>query len=263
LHVLLEKPMTIEPREAYALVELAQVNGRELIIGYPWHYNRQVVALRGAIASGQIGRIEAVACLFASVVRELYRGHPERYRDVLGYPLNAPSVPTYADTSASGGGQGQWQVTHAAALLQWLTDLEPAEVSAFTADHGLTMDLVDAVSIRFAGGAIGTITSTGGVTARQDEMLEYRIFGTEGHIVLDVNGGTAAIHRSDGSVESLVELPAASRYPEWAPVDDLVAVAMGTGVNGSPALLGARTVGLVEAMYRSAAVGSSVTVFQP
>ncbi len=50
--------------------------GVELIIGYPWHYNRQVLAVRDAIAEGRIGTIEYVSCQFASIVRELYRGNP-------------------------------------------------------------------------------------------------------------------------------------------------------------------------------------------
>ena len=261
LHVLLEKPMTIDPADAYALVELATQAERELIIGYPWHYNSQALALREDIAAGRIGRIEAVTCLFASVVRELYRGKPEPYRDVLGYTLNAPSKATYADASISGGGQGQWQVTHAAALLQWLTGLEPLEVAAFTSNQDLDMDLIDAASLRFGGGAIGTVASTGGVVPAQPETLEYRIFGSAGHVLFDVNAGTATIHDDDGSTEALPELPPEQRYPEWAPVENLVAVVEHGAANGSPALLGARTVGLVDAMYRSAREGRFMTPF--
>ena len=52
LHLLLEKPMTIHPPDARALAALAEERGVELIIGYPWHYNRQVLAVRDAIADG-------------------------------------------------------------------------------------------------------------------------------------------------------------------------------------------------------------------
>ena len=90
LHLLLEKPMTIRPPDARALAVLAKERGVELIIGYPWHYNRQVLAVRDAIADGRIGTIEYVSCQFASIVRELYRGNPEPYRDVLGYSVNPP-----------------------------------------------------------------------------------------------------------------------------------------------------------------------------
>ena len=44
LHLLLEKPMTIRPPDARALEALAAERGLELIIGYPWSYNSQVLA---------------------------------------------------------------------------------------------------------------------------------------------------------------------------------------------------------------------------
>ena len=261
LHVLLEKPMTIDPADAFALVELAKRVDRELIVGYPWHYSSQVLAVRAAIAAGRIGAIEAVTCLFASVVRELYRGRPEPYRDVLGYTLNSPRVATYNDPAMSGGGQGQWQVTHAAALLQWLTDLKPVSVAAFTAAQDVGMDLVDAASVRFSNEAIGTITSTGGLVPTQEEVLEYRIFGRDGHVLFDVNRGTASMHSSDGSVETLEPLPPEQRYPEWAPAQNLVAVVEHGAANGSPAELGAHTVSFVDAMYRSAMDGRAAAPF--
>ncbi len=177
LHLLLEKPMTIEPPDARALAALAEARGVELIIGYPWHYNRQVLAVRDAIAEGRIGTIEYVSCQFASIVRELYRGNPEPYRDILGYSVNPPGARTYADPEIAGGGQGQTQVTHSAALLFLLTGLRPVSVAAMTEPFELAVDLADAVVVRFANGAIGSLGSTGSVLPGQDEILEYRIFG--------------------------------------------------------------------------------------
>lgn len=58
LHLLLEKPMTINPADARGLAALAERREVELIIGYPWHYNRQVLAVRNAIADGRIARLD-------------------------------------------------------------------------------------------------------------------------------------------------------------------------------------------------------------
>ena len=44
------------------------------------------------IAEGRIGTIEYVSCQFASIVRELYRGNPEPYRDILDYAVNPPDL---------------------------------------------------------------------------------------------------------------------------------------------------------------------------
>jgi len=260
LHLLLEKPMTIGPQDARALATLANDRGVELIIGYPWHYNRQVLAVRDAIAEGRIGTIEYVSCQFASIVRELYRGNPEPYRDVLGYSVNPPGLRTYADPEIAGGGQGQTQVTHSAALLFLLTGLKPVSVAAMTEPFELAVDLADAVVVRFDNGAIGSLGSTGSVLPGHEEILEYRFFGSAGHILFDVNEGVAVIHGLRGEVHRLPGLPAEERYPDWAPADNLVDIVLGRGANGSPASLGVQTVEFVDAMYRAAREGRIIRV---
>ena len=199
-----------------------------------------------------------MSCLFASVVRELYRGNPEPYRDVLGYGLTAPGDRTYADPAVSGGGQGQTQVTHAAALLLWLTGLVPDRVAAVTASFELRVDLADAIAVRFASGAIGTISSTGSVSATQPELLEYRLFGQQGDVRWDVNEGLATVRRADGTRTQLAVPEPADRYPEAAPANNLVDIVMGRAGNGSPAAIGVATVELVDAMYRSSADGQAI-----
>ncbi|WP_131735456.1 Gfo/Idh/MocA family protein [Actinomadura roseirufa] len=250
-HVLLEKPMTIEPAHARELVALARDRGAELLIDYPWHYNAHVLRLRDMIADGAVGPVEHVSVLYASTVRELYRGDPEQYRKAFGYTVNAPGSRTYSDPVLSGGGQGQTQVTHAAALLLWLTGLCPRGVAAFRADFELDVDLADGIAIRFDGGAIGTMSSTGSVLPVHEEIMRVEIFGREGHIMLDVNQGTASVHHAGGRTE-LPPLPAAERNPEHAPVRNLVDLALGRGRNGSPADIGLGAVRFVAAMYRSA-----------
>src|SRR5438552_9055013 len=148
-HVLLEKPMVLEPAHGRELIALARARGRELIVGYPWHYNVQARAVRGALAEGRIGKLEFVSCLFGSTVRELYKGHGTAYDQYFGYP--GPQDETFSDPKLAGGGQGQTQLTHSAALLFWLTGLVPTRVSAFCASFELEVDLCDAVALRFDG----------------------------------------------------------------------------------------------------------------
>ena len=256
LHVLVEKPLTIDPADAFDLVARAASVGRELIVGYPYHYVPQLDALRQRLADGVIGRLEVVVGMFASVVRELYRGRPELYREVLGYPVNAPGAGTYSDPGLSGGGQGQTQMTHLAALALWLTGLQPIGVRAVTSSFELSVDLADTLGIRFRDGAIGSLTSTGSVMPTQPELFELRLFGSTGHALVDASAGTVAILAADGSVERLPDTPAAELYPEWAPARNLVGVALGREPNRSPGHLGATVVALIDAMYRAARSGT-------
>ncbi len=263
LHVLVEKPLTLVPSDAWDLVGLARTRDRELIVGYPYHYVPQLDRVRQRLREGAIGDVEVVVGLFASVVRELYRGHPGRYRDVLGYPVNAPGSGTYSDPRLAGGGQGQTQVTHLAALALWLTGLRPVAARALSASFELDVDLADACAIRFEDGAIGSFTSTGSVVPTQPEMLELRLFGSTGHVVVDASAGTALIHLADGTLERLPDTPPDQLYPEWAPADDLVRVAGGQRGSRSPGELGATVVALIDALYRSASTGSEALLASP
>ncbi len=263
LHLLVEKPLTLTPDDAFDLVARARAAGRQLIAGYPYHYVPQLQELRRRLALGVVGRLEVVVGLFASIVRELYRGQPEVYRDVLGYRLNAPGPDTYSDPAIAGGGQGQTQVTHLAALALWLTGLEPVTVTGRTASFELAVDLADAFAVGFRGGALGSFASTGSVSPTQPEILELRLFGSTGHVVVDAAAGTTVVHAGDGSVDRLPETHGADRYPEWAPARNLVRVVRGEEPNESPGELAATVVALIDALYRSARSGMLERIATP
>lgn len=259
-HVLVEKPMTIRAEDARALVALARERERELVVGYPWHWNAHMLELRAQLEAGAIGTIEHVACLFASTARDLYRGDVEVLRDVLGYPMAAPVETTYSDPALAGGGQGQTQLTHSAALLLWLTGLQPRVVTAMTGAFGLAIDLVDTLAVAFEGGALASLSSTGSLSPGYEDILEYRIFGTTGHMLIDPGLSIATIARRGEAPVSLAPLPVHERYREDAPARALVELCQGRGVNRSPGVLGAQVVSLIDAMYRSAETGQAVTL---
>ena len=261
LHVLVEKPMVLSSDHARELLRIAAERGRQIIVGYPWHYNEQVNRARDWIASGAIGDLLYVHSLFASIVWELYRGDVELVADQMGYTVNPTGRDTYGDPALSGGGQGVTQITHSGALLLHMTGLEPAEVFAQMHNHDLRVDLTDALSVRFEGGCLGTIGSTGSTVRTQEEVLEYRLYGTGGHILFDVMNEQLAMYQADGSITQSPPCPTApagreysTSYPEEGPLNNLVEV-IGGGPNRSPGRLGARVVAMLEAAYASAAEG--------
>ena len=261
-HLMLEKPMTVESRHAARLLEESSGRGLEIVVGYPYHFNQQVLTARDWIAAGEIGELLYVHSLFASIVWDLFRGDVDLVADAVGFTITPTGTDTYGDPALSGGGQAIVQITHSAALLLFMTGLAPAEVFAFMENKGLRVDLVDALAVRFEGGCIGTIDSTGSTVRTQEELLEYRIYGTGGHIWLDLSTSELGLYRADGSV---VRNPAdpkpagprayAEAYPEDAPVNNLVDVILGRDQNRSPAELGAAVVRLLEAAYESARTG--------
>src|SRR5512140_3493641 len=57
LHVLVEKPMTLNSRDAEALIDLAHSKDLILMVGHTFEYNSAVVALKKYIDSGELGDI--------------------------------------------------------------------------------------------------------------------------------------------------------------------------------------------------------------
>lgn len=262
LGLMLEKPMVLRAREARELCALAREHGAPLVVGYPYHFVPQHATLRERIAAGALGQLQLVDTLFASMVLEYYRANPLAYAKVFDWEVTGPLANTYSDPGVAGGGQGHLQVTHSAALLLWLTGLRAVEVAAFMERFDVRVDLCDALSARFAGGAVGTIASTGGIAAGQSahQQLEYRIYGSEGYALLDAMAGTCAIHRNDGAIENLEPTPDATRYPREATSRHLVDLLLGRVENQSDGEIGLRTVELLEAAYRSADEGRIVRV---
>lgn len=65
-HVLCEKPMTLDPAEAWDLVGRAKAAGRHLVIANGYHYLPKLDRVAALVAGGAIGRIEHLACNFVS-----------------------------------------------------------------------------------------------------------------------------------------------------------------------------------------------------
>ncbi|MEW6031251.1 MAG: Gfo/Idh/MocA family protein [Chloroflexota bacterium] len=57
LHVLVEKPMTLNSQHAEELIELADKKGLTLMVGHTFEYNSAVVALKKYVDNGELGKI--------------------------------------------------------------------------------------------------------------------------------------------------------------------------------------------------------------
>jgi predicted dehydrogenase len=108
LQMMLENPMTLKTKDAHKLIDLAAQRGRELIIGYPWHFIETTCRARAVMQSGRLGRVQYVLCLFAAPVIEFCRANDVAYPPMFQYPVTGPDG-IYADPKVSGGGQGYLQ----------------------------------------------------------------------------------------------------------------------------------------------------------
>ena len=156
-HVLCEKPMTLDPAEAWDLVRIARENDRHLLIANGYQYLPQVDALRLKIADGVIGSIEHVMASFISVTRDVFHG--DRGLNQWQTTFFRPEKSTWQNP-AQGGGFAYGQMSHCLALMFFLTGLSPQTVSAQT--FGLdAVDLANAGAIKLSNGAVASVSPLG------------------------------------------------------------------------------------------------------
>ena len=256
-HVLCEKPFTIDPAEAWDLVETARRHDRHLLIAYGWNYRPMLVAAKQLMdRDGGIGEIEQLSIHMSSHTRALLSGTG-------AYPAAAPeSIPeqeTWIDPRLSGGGYAQAQFTHALGLGLWIAPmLRGRDVFAFmSAPLGAPVELHDAIALRFTNGAVGTIGGGSEHHGPDNERhkVDIRMIGSTGNFHIDLERERAWRYRGADDNVSLTVQPGDGLYDCIGPVDNLVELAVGGGTNNSPGELGARTVEIIEAAYRSAASG--------
>jgi predicted dehydrogenase len=254
-HVLCEKPFTVDPRHAWELVELAERKGLHLVLSYGWNYLPWTREAKRLMDEQGIGEIEESALQMASVCRELLANQA-------AYPQASPeAIPeqaTWTDPS-NGGGYGQAQLTHALGVALWLTGLRgEAAFALMKAVMDAPVEHHDAVVIRYDNGSIGTMAGgschlgSGG----NRHQLEFRAIGSEGQLAIDLERDYLWLYRADGTdIQPELE-PNAFFYNCDGPPNTLVDLALGKDVqNCSPGELGARTVEILDAAYRSARSG--------
>lgn len=256
-HVLIEKPVTIDPAEAWDLVETAQSNNRHLLVSFGWNYRPMVIEAKRLATEFGVGDVEQMTIHMASATRELL-SNTGSYPGA--DPVAVPESATWTDPRVSGGGYGQAQLSHALGLGLWLSDLRAAQVFALmNSPLDAPVELHDAITIRYDNGAIGTLGGGSCHTGANDNkhQLEVRIIGSEGQMHVDVEREFVWLWRSDGTEVRLDLEPDAGLYDCNGPVHTLVDLALGRdSTNHSPGELGARTVELLDAAYRSARSGS-------
>jgi predicted dehydrogenase len=259
--VLLEKPVTIDPRQAWELTAAAERLGRHVVVAFSWNYQSMVRRAKWLMEARSIGEIEQVSIAMSSQTRELL-SNTGAYPDAA--PESVPEAATWTDPRLSGGGYGQAQLSHALGLALWLTGLRGREAFAFTsAPLGAPVELHDAAALRFDNGAIGTL-SGGSAHLGADgnkHYLEVRAIGSEGQLLVDVQREAVWHFRRPDEEIKLALPPEAGRYDSTGPDDALVDLALGRATrNCSPLELGARTVEILDAMYRSARSGRAEEV---
>jgi len=257
-HVMVEKPMTTLASDAFRLVELARQNQRHLIVPYGWHYRPLSHEARRLMQDIGVGEIEMVLCHLGSPGKNLFTG---KSFDHAAGSYVGPDLGTYTDPQM-GGGFGQGQLSHALALMVWLTDVRAQSVFARMHPVGGEADLHDSLSVLFAGGAIGTVSGTATVPDGRPFQLDIRVYGSHGMFLYDVERERAELHLHNGQSFIAPFEPGDGSYRCDVPPHQFVELALGlTDENRSSGELALASVEILDAAYRSAASGRDESVF--
>jgi predicted dehydrogenase len=266
-HLLVEKPLVLYAKHARELVELARRNRRELIVGYPWHYCQRAREARDVVQSGELGSVRYINCYFSSTVIDFFRGDDKPYGKMFPYALVGPGN-VYSDRERSGGGQGFLQVTHAAALVHFITGLKTVQVMALMDNLDVNVDVIDAMTIRMDNGALANIGSTGNLQVSDPGKLVIQVNCERGWLEIDFVTGAGIVRRADGTegryaALDTVEAPEGLEqseliYPLYSPANNLVQVIVANGANESPGEIGLYATESLDAAYRSAAANGQV-----
>ena len=246
-HVLCEKPMTIDPRQAWELVRIAEHHDRHLLLANGYNYLDQVDALRQRIADGAIGRIEHVMASFISATRDVFAGDDGLYAWQTAF--FRPERSTWQEPT-QGGGFAFGQLSHSLALLYFLTGLRPQTVSSHSLMHE-GVDLANSAVIRLSNGAVASISGAAAMPQGNRGLMRLFLAGSEGIMTIEFDRDFCEIRRHDGRNEVIDIAPGAWIYNCKGPVNALVDLALGQGQNLSPGDIGARTTATIAAMLAS------------
>jgi len=244
-HVLVEKPIARDAPEAATMIEGARAAGVVLSTCYPMRYLPEVLAAKGLVREGAVGRIHG-----AKIAEHIYREISYWFGGSSG--RSRSSWRTRRETS--GGGVLLMNLCHHLDALLFITGLRPDRIyceSDRFAAPGDVEDLV-ALTIRMTGGAIVSMDAS--TCAPGGGHRVFEIWGADGQIALDEPPRFLSLRRNAlGSPNEWSHLPrGAERGARRDFVRAFAAAVLGAAANPVPPEESLAVQLLIDAAYRSA-----------
>jgi len=168
-HVLVEKPMVTDSKDAYRLRDKINDSGKTFVIGYNTSCSAEFAYLRRTIRDGSLGRL-------IQVCGYLTQGWKS---DTLGSWRQ--------DLALSGGGQAYDSGAHILNSLCWGVDAPVAKVHAFVDNCGIDVDVNTNINVLFENNVMASIVVSGDCSAAGAHMS---FIFTDGRIDIDGWGAT-------------------------------------------------------------------------
>ena len=258
-HVLVEKPMVTQTKDALKISYMVQKTGKILMTPYGLNHTRYMEKAADHIMNGNIGEIKHILLHMSSALMDLFGGEP--MLETENHFLR-PSASTWSDPKRAGG-YGWGQMTHALAAMFFVTGLEPLQIYAQAGKSPTGADYFDSAVLRFKQDATATISGAAGLPKHCPPQLELKVYGSEGMLLLDVEEGRERFEIRRFDKKDIIEPfglgEGYGSYSTRESVNRFIEICLGNKVrNCGDHIVGLKTVQVLEAMYES--ISSEKTV---
>lgn len=261
IHVLVEKPISIDIASGKQLIVAAHEAGRHLLVGHHRRFNPYVTATKNALLKGAIGRPIAISGLWATYKPASYFQPPTQWR-----------------AQASSGGPILINLVHEVDILQYLLGpISRVHAEQTSSQRGHEAEEGAAILLRFASGVVGTFILSDATPSHhffesgtgENPMLPkagkdfYRIFGSEGTLSV----GDMKVERFGEDEEKSWErairaenVEVAGEVPFDEQIGNLVGVIRGTQEPRCTGEDGLRALVVCDAVKRAIKSGQAVNI---
>jgi predicted dehydrogenase len=232
LHVLAEKPMVCTVEHAKKVVALSRRRkGQVMMLSYQRHFMPPYRFVREQVLSKKHGPVHFMSALQSQnwlPATRSWRGDPK----------------------LSGGGQLNDSGSHLLDILLWMTDLKPKQVHAYMDNRGSKVDILSAIDVKFAGGALCNVSIVGdSVTWHEDISIWCK------SAAFFIRGSDVIMADPHEHVVDAKDLPKG-----WDPDTNFINSILGKEEPQTPAICGLRVIQLTEAAWESGKRGKPVDV---
>ena len=241
-HVQVDKPMVTDSTQARKLVRKAEKVGKCLEVAVQGMYTDTFAWAKQLISAGADGLMGKLQMVTGITSQNWLRMTVGKWRQ---------------EPKLSGGGQLYDTTSHVLSAMMFLVDEPVVEVSCFTDNCGTDVDINAVGCIRFASGAMATISSGGNCPGWKTHLTFQ---GDKARMEISPHGGNFLIHR-DGCKRDILRVPKGFDVPKTTPIRNFADVILGKEPEPR---CGGRTgvllADLMDALYEAAQTGKVVKI---
>lgn len=247
IHVLMEKPIAIKSDDAWRIVDACTQANVKLTVSFVHRYREELQLVRRWLSEGRLGAVQ--------LARETMNGQ------------TGDHLPAWvASKTRAGGGVMMYSAIHSIDRLRWLLDSEVVHVMAHSRVYDSVAEVEQGVAavLRFANGAVATLTASAPTYCAQPTFWETEIFGTMGMARLrtrewaELSAGEVQLRENTAGL-------AAELGPHYNFARQATAFVAAIQADEEPPVSGIdgiRALDAVMAIYRSAECGEPVELEQ-